>query len=41
MLDGLLDGGDLNEEDSALVASVDAKKLESGRKLGKGLLGRL
>ena len=38
VLDGLLDGGDLNEEDSALVASVDAKKLESGRKLGKGLL---
>ena len=38
VLDGLLDGGDLNEEDSALVASVDAKKLESARKLGKGLL---
>jgi DNA-directed RNA polymerase subunit beta' len=38
VLDGLLDGGELNEEDTALVASVDAKKLESARKLGKGLL---
>jgi DNA-directed RNA polymerase subunit beta' len=38
VLDGLLDGGELNEEDTALVASVDQKKLESGRKLGKGLL---
>ena len=38
VLDGLLDGGELNEEDAALVAAVDAKKLESGRKLGKGLL---
>ena len=38
VLDGLLDGGELNEEDAALVAGVDKKKLESGRKLGKGLL---
>ena len=38
VLDGLLDGGELNEEDAALVAGVDTKKLESARKLGKGLL---
>ena len=38
VLDGVLDGGDLNEDDAALVAAVDRKKLESGRKLGKGLL---
>ncbi len=38
VLDGLLAGGELNEEDAALVAGVDKKKLESARKLGKGLL---
>ena len=40
ILDGLLGGGELNEEDSALVASVDAKKLDTARGLGKGLLKR-
>ena len=38
ILDGLLGGGELNEEDSALVASVDQKKLDTARGLGKGLL---
>ena len=37
-MDGLLDGVELNEEDAALVASVDKKKLETARELGKGLL---
>ena len=36
MLDGLLDGAELNEEDSALVAGVDQKNLEKARELGNG-----
>ncbi len=38
ILDGLLDGGELSEEDAALVVGVDTKKLETARGLGKGLL---
>jgi DNA-directed RNA polymerase subunit beta' len=38
VLDGLLGGAALNDDDAALVASVDTKKLEAARKLGKGLL---
>ncbi len=38
IVDGLLDGVELNEEDATLVASVDKKKLETARGLGKGLL---
>ncbi len=38
VLEGLLDGGELNEEDSALVEGVDLKNLEKARDLGNGLL---
>src|SRR5207302_10667431 len=41
VLDGLLTGTELNEEDAALVAGVDAKRLETARGLGKGLLADL
>jgi DNA-directed RNA polymerase subunit beta' len=38
VVDGLLTGADLNEEDTALVESVDQKNLEKARELGNGLL---
>jgi DNA-directed RNA polymerase subunit beta' len=38
VLDALLQGGELNEEDAALVQGVDMKNLEKARELGKGLL---
>jgi DNA-directed RNA polymerase subunit beta' len=38
VLDALLKGGELNEDDAALVAGVDSKRLEAARGLGKGLL---
>ena len=38
VLDGLLGGTDLGEDDQTLVASVDAKRLEAARGLGNGLL---
>ncbi len=40
VLDGLLDGGDLNEEDTALVASVDQKKLAVGSQARQGPAAR-
>jgi len=41
ILDALLAGGELNEDDAQLVASVDKKRLEQARQLGNGLLGEL
>ena len=41
VIDGLLQGGELNEEDAAIVAGVDQKRLETTRGLGNGLLGDL
>jgi DNA-directed RNA polymerase subunit beta' len=38
VLDGLLGGEELKEEDQELVGSVDTKQLEKARDLGKGLL---
>jgi DNA-directed RNA polymerase subunit beta' len=38
LVDVLVTGGELAEEDAALVASVDAKNLEKSRELGNGLL---
>jgi DNA-directed RNA polymerase subunit beta' len=38
VIDALLKGGELNEDDAALVAGVDSKRLEAARGLGKGLL---
>jgi DNA-directed RNA polymerase subunit beta' len=38
VVDALLAGGELNEEDEALVAAVDRKNLERSRELGNGLL---
>jgi DNA-directed RNA polymerase subunit beta' len=38
VVEGLLMGGELNEEDSSLVEGVDVKNLEKARELGKGLL---
>ncbi|HEY2777861.1 MAG TPA: hypothetical protein VGI77_08130, partial [Gaiellaceae bacterium] len=38
MVEGLLTGGDLNEEDAALTEGVDRKNLEKARDLGNGLL---
>ena len=38
IVDGLLSGAELNEEDQALVAGVDLKNLEKARDLGNGLL---
>ena len=40
VLDALLTGAELNEEDAALVAGVDMKSLEKTRDLGNGLLAR-
>ena len=40
IVDGLLTGAELNEEDAALVSGVDAKNLEKARELGNGLLAR-
>jgi DNA-directed RNA polymerase subunit beta' len=39
--EGLLTGGELNEEDTALVAGVDQKNLEKARELGNGLLAEV
>jgi DNA-directed RNA polymerase subunit beta' len=39
--DALLDGGDLEGDDAALVESVDRKNLDKARPLGKGLLREL
>jgi DNA-directed RNA polymerase subunit beta' len=41
VVDGLLQGAELNEEDAAIVAGVDQKRLETARGLGNGLLGDL
>jgi DNA-directed RNA polymerase subunit beta' len=38
VVDGLLAGEELNEEDAKLAAGVDAKNLEKARELGNGLL---
>jgi len=38
VVDGLLTGEELNEEDAALAADVDQRNLEKARGLGKGLL---
>src|SRR5205823_13284207 len=38
IVDGLLTGGELNEEDTLLVEGVDQKNLEKARDLGNGLL---
>ncbi len=38
IVDGLLEGAELNEEDQALVTGVDLKNLEKARDLGNGLL---
>jgi DNA-directed RNA polymerase subunit beta' len=38
VVDGLLAGDELNEEDAALAAGVDPKNLEKARDLGAGLL---
>ncbi len=38
IVDALLSGGELNEEDEALVEGVDRKNLERSRQLGNGLL---
>jgi DNA-directed RNA polymerase subunit beta' len=38
ILDALLSGGDLNEDDQAVVSGVDGKQLEKTRELGNGLL---
>jgi DNA-directed RNA polymerase subunit beta' len=38
IVEGLLTGAELGEEDAARVESVDAKKLETSRGLGNGLL---
>ncbi len=38
ILEALLTGGELNEEDAAIVAGVDAKNLDKARELGDGLL---
>ncbi len=38
IVEGLLTGGELSEEDAALVAGVDTKNLEKARELGNGLL---
>src|SRR5881398_1063441 len=39
--EGLLTGGELNEEDTALVQGVDQKNLEKARQLGNGLLAEV
>src|SRR5207248_7115921 len=39
VLDALLDGTELDEEDKKLVASVDSKNLDRAREFGNGLLG--
>src|SRR5213596_2863906 len=36
--DGLLGGGDVHEDDTALVSGVDVKNLDKARELGNGLL---
>jgi DNA-directed RNA polymerase subunit beta' len=41
VLEALLKGGDLSEEDAQLVAGVDQKRLEAGRELGNNLLADL
>src|SRR5262249_6525016 len=41
VLDGLLQGVELNEEDAALVTGVDMKNLEKTRELGNGLVRRI
>ncbi|HKI93599.1 MAG TPA: DNA-directed RNA polymerase subunit beta', partial [Gaiellaceae bacterium] len=38
ILEGLLTGGELNEEDAGIAADVDPKNLEKARELGNGLL---
>jgi DNA-directed RNA polymerase subunit beta' len=38
IVDGLLTGAELNEEDAALAAGVETKNLEKARDLGNGLL---
>src|SRR5438105_3040426 len=38
VLEGLLGGGELNEEDQELASGVDSKSLEKARELGNGLL---
>ena len=38
IMDALFGGGELKEEDAAIVAGVDAKALEKARELGNGLL---
>src|SRR5439155_415269 len=38
ILDALLSGGELSEEDASVVAGVDPKNLEKARDLGNGLL---
>src|SRR5262249_57392308 len=38
VLEALLTGGELTEEDAELVAGVDLKSLEKTRELGNGLL---
>src|ERR1700752_3434853 len=38
IVDGLLAGEELNEEDAALASGVDVKNLEKARELGNGLL---
>jgi DNA-directed RNA polymerase subunit beta' len=38
IVEALLSGGELSEEDAAVVAGVDAKNLEKARDLGNGLL---
>jgi DNA-directed RNA polymerase subunit beta' len=38
IVEGLLEGAELSEEDAALVASVDEKNLDKARDLGNGLL---
>src|ERR1700688_3890868 len=38
IVDGLLAGDELNEEDAGIASGVDAKNLEKARELGKGLL---
>jgi DNA-directed RNA polymerase subunit beta' len=38
IVDGLLSGGELTEEDQAVISGVDLKNLEKARELGNGLL---
>jgi DNA-directed RNA polymerase subunit beta' len=41
IVDGLLTGGELNEEDQAIAEGVDQKNLEKARDLGNGLLAEV